>query len=111
MDEEINDEEGFEEEESPPAKRLRTETIVLDEEEAEIASGLRPILGTERAAPQLEEDDTGSQNGGDSGEGGAVEDLRGDGYGAGFEDNGVCLSFFHDIHILISAITDIPLWV
>jgi hypothetical protein len=103
MQEETNEDEEDEEEDSPPTKRVRSETMVLDDDEVEIASGLRPIRGTSQAA--------GSQDGGDSGVGGesdAVEDDGDDGHIAGFEDNGVCLSFIfsHDINTFISAILD-----
>ena len=113
MDEETNGKEGSEEEDSPPAKRTRTGTVVLDDEEAEIVSKLRPILhvGTSQAVSQLEERQTRSQDGGDSGaEIERDDDVSGDEYGGGLEDNGVCHSFFsHDIDILISTILDIPL--
>jgi hypothetical protein len=95
MEEEINEDEGSQEDEdSPPSKRIRTETMVLDEEENEIASGLRPIHETSRVPSQLEQDKTRSQygNSGSGSEdegGGGVDDHNGDGH-TGFEDNGVC---------------------
>jgi hypothetical protein len=90
MDEEGNESEGSHEEDSLPKKKIRTEAMVLDAEETEIASGLRPIQGTSRTASQFEQDETGSQGGGSgadvNGEGaGEVDDLDN-----GFEDNGVC---------------------
>jgi len=93
MEEETNGDE-ISEEDSPPSKRRRTETMVLDDEETKIASGLRPIPGISRAVSHFAEDETQSQDGGDSGaekEEGPVDDLCGDGLDAGFKDNGVCL--------------------
>jgi len=101
MDEELDDDEDSQEEVLPPAKRFRKEPMVLDEEEAGIASGLRPICGTSEAASRLEQDETQSQDG-DAGApaevygegakqgGGVVDDFRGDGNDVGFSDNGVC---------------------
>lgn len=90
MEEETNEDE-ISEEDFPPSKRRRTEPMVLDDEETEIASGLRPIPGTSRAVSRFEEDETQSQDGSDSGvekEGDAVDGV---GLDAGFQDNGVCL--------------------
>jgi hypothetical protein len=108
--EEENDEENDEENEDQeddvhPRKRTRTKSMVLDDEEAEIASGLslaRPE--TRQDASQLELDRTRSQDVGSAGiddeneddvRGGeqAGDDYSGDGH-TGFEDNGVCPFFF-----------------
>ena len=90
----------------PPSKKVRSETLVLDDEETEIASGLRPIK-RRSAAIQSDEDDAGSLNGNQNDgdidvEGGdavddfrhdAVDDFNGQGLNSGFENNGVRLSF------------------
>jgi hypothetical protein len=90
MEEETNYDEGREEEDTPPVKKKqRTETMVLDDEEADLASALRPIRRTKQAESKFNDDETGSQDGGDSGV--AVDDFSGD--GAEFEENGVCLHF------------------
>ena len=97
MDKEADEEEEDEDEElyTQPSKKQRTETMVLDEEEAEIASGLCPVHETSRGALQLEKDvdSAGAEsegNGeGDGGVGGAVDDYSGD-RGTGFENNGAC---------------------
>lgn len=90
MEEETNYSEGHEEEDTPPVKKKqRMETMALDNEEADLASALRPIHMTKQAESKFNDDETGSQDGGDSGA--AVDDFSGDGYGAEFEDNGVCL--------------------
>jgi hypothetical protein len=95
MQEEANEDEENQDEDSPPSKKTRTESLVLDDEEAKIASGLRE---SSRAASQLERynrtqdgvsgmgegDDEGSEQGGS-----AVDDYSGDGV-TGFEDNEVC---------------------
>jgi hypothetical protein len=100
MEEEANDDGVSEVEDSLPSKRRRIEAIGLDDEEAEIASGLRRVHDTDGAL-QLEQDKTGRQDGGsgdgeedDEGSGkvggtGAVDDYSGD-TNTGFEDNGVC---------------------
>lgn len=96
MEEEADEDEEDEGLHSPPHKKIRTENIVLDEEEAEIASGLRPVHETRRDAPQLEEDmtmgqdvDSAGSEGEGGGGGGAVDDYNGD-RSTGFENNGVC---------------------
>jgi hypothetical protein len=101
-----NEEEGF-----PPPKRIRTEAVVLDDEESEIASGLRPIS---RVGSQLDQDvDSAGADGegegeeSDQGEG-AVDDYSGDGRN-GFEDNGVCFLSFHMISIWLISVLDIAL--
>lgn len=85
MDEEANEGEGSQEEDNPPTKRVRTEAMVLDCDEVDIASGLRPIQGTSRAAQ--DKDDSGAEG---DGERSNDFDFSGDGRGTGFEDNGVC---------------------
>lgn len=101
MEEEGDEDDINLEEESPPPKRIRTETLVLDEDEAEIASGLRPLPETSRHATQLEKDKTTIEDAesagaesesnveGNGGVGGAVDDYSGGG-GTGFENNGAC---------------------
>ena len=96
MEEEAEEDEEDEGLYSPSPKRRRTETMVLDEEEAEIASGFRPVHETRRDASQLEEDktishdvDSAGAEGEGGGVGGAVDDYSGDG-GSGFENNGAC---------------------
>jgi hypothetical protein len=105
MEEEANDNDGSDVDDPPPSKRKRTEALTLDEDEAEIASGLSRIHDADRAASQLEQDRTGRKDGdsgygeedgqgsekggGGGGGGGAFDDYSGDGH-TGFEDNGVC---------------------
>ena len=98
MEKESNGDEGDEEMDPPPAKRFRTEAMILDEEEADIASGLRPVHETRKDVSHLEEDTTISQDlsfvGSEDelyseGVGDAVNNYRGDG-GTEFENNGVC---------------------
>jgi hypothetical protein len=92
MDEEANEDEGDEDMCSPSPKRIRTEPLALDDEEAEIASGLRPVHGTSQVASQLEEDKTMGQDDDSAGaedEADAVNEYSGDG-GTGFENNGAC---------------------
>lgn len=94
MEEEAKEEEG-DEEDSPPKKRVRTGIMILDEEEADIASGLRPIQKKRPSVSSLQEDMDGSQIGPDSGAEngeGTVDDHSGDGHGVLFENNGVRLS-------------------
>jgi len=97
----MDEDEDSQDEVFPPAKRVRKEHMVLDEDEAGIASGLRPMLGTSEAASRFEQDETERQDG-DAGAqaevngggikqgGGAVDDFSGDGNDTGFSDNGVC---------------------
>ena len=111
MEEEDNeDDEDNEDQEDDrqPRKRTRTKSMVLDDEEAEIASGLslaRPE--TRQVASQLELDKTRRQDVGSAGtddedengvRGGEQGEQAGDDYGGdghtGFEDNGVCPFFF-----------------
>lgn len=120
MDKEANDDEGSQEEEICPSKRIWSETMFLDEEENEIASGLHPLHETSPVASQLEQDKPRSQDGksGDEGDGdgegceqgGVVVDIySGDGH-TGFEDNRVCpLPFCIISMFLISTILDSPL--
>lgn len=101
MEEEADDDEEDEELYSHPPKKRRTEPMVLDEEEAEIASGLRPVHETRQDASQLQMnktisedvDSAGAESEGNveanGGVGGAVDDYSGDG-GTGFENNGAC---------------------
>lgn len=97
-----NDEEGF-----PPPKRIRTEAVVLDDEESEIASGLRPIS---QVGSQLDQDvdsagaDGGGEEESDEGEG-LVDDYSGEGHN-GFEDNGVCFFSFHMLSMWLISVLD-----
>ena len=100
MEEEADDDEE-DELNSRPSKKICTEAMVLDDEEAEIASGLRPLREASRDASQLEKDKTISEDvdsagaesegnaEGNGGVGGAVDDYSGEG-GTGFENNGAC---------------------
>lgn len=74
-------EDDVEDDDSHPTKRNRKEGMALDDEETQIASGLKPI--------SLDQDETRSQDG-DVDEQSGVDDFGGDGHGTGFEDNGVC---------------------
>lgn len=98
MEKESNRDEGDEEMNPPSPKRFQTEAMILDEEEADIASGLRPIHETRKDVSHLEEDMTISQDldsvGTEDelygeGVGDAVNNYSGDG-GTEFKNNGVC---------------------
>jgi hypothetical protein len=108
MEEEDDEDNEDQEDDSQPRKRTRTKSMVLDDEEAEIATRLSLARPESRqAASQLELDKTRSQDVGSAGtdeededdvrgvEHGeqAGDDNRGDG-NTGFEDNGVCPLFF-----------------
>jgi len=102
MEEEAKDDEDSEEEGSPLKKRVRTGVMVLDNDEANIASSLRPIQRKRPSISPFQEGTDGNQNSGDSGkekEGGTVDDYSGDGLGVVFENNGVRLSNPHMILI------------
>ena len=102
MEEEAKDDEDSEEEGSPLKKRVRTGVMVLDNDEANIASSLRPIQRKSPSISLLQESTDGSQNSGDSGkekEEGTVDDYSGDRLGVVFENNGVRLSNPHMILI------------
>lgn len=89
-EEEEDDNEGLEEE-YRPTKRIRSETMVLDAEEAQIASNLQPIHTTSGTVQPLDEDEIGMLDFEDEKEGGAVGDISGEHGAAVFEDNGVYL--------------------
>lgn len=95
MEEEGKEDEASEGESSRPRKKKRIEPIALDNEEAEIAFGLRRNHDAGGAPSQLEQDGDladGEEDGDESGRGAdVVDDYSGDGHTAGFEDNGVCL--------------------
>ena len=59
----MNGYEGSQEEDTPPAKRIQTEAMVLDADEVEIASGLRPIQDETRS----QDGDSGSNDFDDDG--------------------------------------------
>jgi hypothetical protein len=124
MEEEANEEEGYQDKNPPPRKRIRTETMSLDADETEIASVLRPI---QQVAPQWEQDKTrrdsiekgdsgaegegeggGSEGGGSEQGGDAVDDFSGD-VQNGFEDNGVCPLPFHMVSMWLISVLDVPL--
>jgi hypothetical protein len=90
MEQEGNDDEGIQDEDIPHAKRIRMEAMVLDADEIEIASGLRPISSIHRAVSHLPEDEARNQDGDSGAQGeGDMGDSNDDG-AIGFEDNGVC---------------------
>ena len=90
MQEESNGDEINEEEDSHPSKKTRTESIVLDEEEAEIAFGLCES-SRQVVVDRARSEDGGSRKGeGDDEEGDQGGAALDDDYSGEFENNGVC---------------------
>jgi hypothetical protein len=90
MQEEANGDEENEEEDSRPSKKTRNESIVLDEEEAQIASGLRES-SRQVAMDRARSEDVDSRMDADDDEQGEQVGAAIDDYGGTeFDNNGVC---------------------